>query len=134
VLPAGQRARGELHLEGAGERMSAPRLGFGGPKLARGPGSCADPRRPCLLTMPAAVLLSRTYSLRTPPNCNPLGPIQVRKDAKAAAPEWAALDMNASLAANGVADERAAYEAAGLPAEEAAPTLHLYWNDDLTVA
>jgi len=60
---------------------------------------------------------------------------QARRDPKAAAPpEWIELDMNKSLEANGVPDERAAYEAVGLPGEEAVPVLHVYWNDDLTVA
>lgn len=59
--------------------------------------------------------------------------MQVRRE-KGAQPEWTELNLNATLEANGVPDEAAAYEAAGLGAEEAVPVLHVYWNDDLTVA
>ncbi|KAI8467403.1 MAG: hypothetical protein J3K34DRAFT_523727 [Monoraphidium minutum] len=48
--------------------------------------------------------------------------------------EWVDLDLSKSLADNGVPDERPAFEAAGLPGGDAVPVLHVYWNDDLTVA
>ncbi|GBF98786.1 hypothetical protein Rsub_11368 [Raphidocelis subcapitata] len=59
----------------------------------------------------------------------------VRRGGAPSAPlEWAELDLNKTLDANGLPDERAAYEAAGLPGDEAVPVLHVYWCDDLTVA
>lgn len=53
---------------------------------------------------------------------------------RGAAPEWAELDMARTLADNGLPDEAGSYEDAGLAGDEAVPVLHLYWNDDLTVA
>jgi hypothetical protein len=67
------------------------------------------------------------------PASAPLAPPKARREPKAPL-EWLELDLNRSLEANGVPDRRASYEAADLPGEEAAPVLHAYWNDDLTVA
>ena len=44
------------------------------------------------------------------------------------------LDMQRTLAANGVEDERAKFEACQLPPDFFVPVLHLFWADDLTVA
>jgi hypothetical protein len=44
------------------------------------------------------------------------------------------LNLNSSLAENGLQDEADAAEAAGLPRDHATPVILLYWNDDLTVA
>jgi hypothetical protein len=35
---------------------------------------------------------------------------------------------------NGIEDEKAAFEAVDLPSDFHVPVLHVYWNDDLTVA
>lgn len=42
--------------------------------------------------------------------------------------------MNQTLLENGVADESHTYEALDLPTDFHIPVLHVYWNDDLTVA
>jgi hypothetical protein len=58
-----------------------------------------------------------------------------RSSGGAGAPlDFVELDLNKSLEANGIPDTRAAYEAAGLPGDDAVPVLHVYWNDDLTSA
>ena len=42
--------------------------------------------------------------------------------------------MNKNLVENGVADETATFEDLHVPTEAFIPVLHVYWNDDLTVA
>lgn len=44
------------------------------------------------------------------------------------------LDMGLSLDANGVIDDSEEMKRLGLPTEEYVPCLHLYFNDDLTIA
>lgn len=44
------------------------------------------------------------------------------------------VDMQRTLAENGVPDERANFEACQLPPDFFVPVLHLFWADDLTVA
>lgn len=44
------------------------------------------------------------------------------------------LNMNKTLAENGVSDETAAFEDLLVNSEDYIPVLHVYWNDDLTVA
>ena len=44
------------------------------------------------------------------------------------------LDLNKTLYENGIEDETAAYESVDLPSDFHVPVLHVYWNDDLTVA
>lgn len=44
------------------------------------------------------------------------------------------LDMGLSLDANGVVDDSEEMKKLGLPTEEYVPALHLYFNDDLTIA
>lgn len=44
------------------------------------------------------------------------------------------LDMNGSLAENGIADETAECLALGINPDEYIPAVHLYFNDDLTIA
>lgn len=42
--------------------------------------------------------------------------------------------MNKTLQENGVVDDANTYEALDLPTDFHTPVLHVYWNDDLTVA
>ena len=44
------------------------------------------------------------------------------------------LDMGMPLDANGVVDDSDEMKRLGLPTEEYVPALHLYFNDDLTIA
>ena len=44
------------------------------------------------------------------------------------------LDMGMSLDANGVIDDSEEMKKLGLPTEEYVPAVHLYFNDDLTIA
>lgn len=44
------------------------------------------------------------------------------------------LDMNKTLAENGVVDEDGTFEEHQIPVDAFLPVLHVYWNDDLTVA
>ena len=44
------------------------------------------------------------------------------------------LDMGLSLDANGVVDDSEEMKKLGLPTEDYIPALHLYYNDDLTIA
>ena len=44
------------------------------------------------------------------------------------------LDMNADLAANGVADETAQMLLLGIDPDDYLPVVHVYFSDDLTVA
>lgn len=44
------------------------------------------------------------------------------------------LDMQRTLAENGVEDERSKFESCQLPPDFFVPVLHLFWADDLTVA
>lgn len=48
--------------------------------------------------------------------------------------EFRELNMNKTLQENGVADETSTFETLGLPSDFHIPVLHVYWNDDLTVA
>mmetsp|Transcript_39741 Transcript_39741/g.118271 ORF Transcript_39741/g.118271 Transcript_39741/m.118271 type:complete len:226 (+) Transcript_39741:152-829(+) len=47
---------------------------------------------------------------------------------------FAELDMNKTLEENGVPDEKAEFEDDHIPQDFYVPVLHVYWNDDLTVA
>lgn len=44
------------------------------------------------------------------------------------------LDMEKTLAENGIADESAVFNELGVPADTFSAVVHLYYNDDLTVA
>lgn len=44
------------------------------------------------------------------------------------------LDSNLTLEANGIFDESVTYNSCNLPHDYYIPALHLYWNDDLSVA
>ncbi len=44
------------------------------------------------------------------------------------------LEMDCTLAENGVPDESADFEDVGLQGDSYVPVLHVYWTDDLTVA
>ena len=44
------------------------------------------------------------------------------------------LNMHQTLEENGIVDEEAIFEELGIELDECIPTLHLYFNDDLTVA
>lgn len=44
------------------------------------------------------------------------------------------LDMGVSLDANGIVDDTEEMKKLGLPTEDYVPCLHLYFNDDLTIA
>jgi hypothetical protein len=44
------------------------------------------------------------------------------------------LNMNQTLLDNGVADESGTFENLDMPTDFHIPVLHVYWNDDLTVA
>ncbi len=44
------------------------------------------------------------------------------------------LDMGKSLEANGVPDDTEEMKRLGLPTEDYVPAIHLYFNDDLTIA
>jgi hypothetical protein len=44
------------------------------------------------------------------------------------------LDMARSLEANGIIDDSEEMKRLGLPLEDYVPALHLYFNDDLTIA
>jgi hypothetical protein len=44
------------------------------------------------------------------------------------------LDMNRTLEDNGVVDETRMFEDLQMPTDAFIPVLHVYWNDDLTVA
>jgi len=50
--------------------------------------------------------------------------------------KWAfdELDMNLTLEENGITDEVPEFEALNVPTDYYIPVLHVYWNDDLTVA
>lgn len=48
--------------------------------------------------------------------------------------EFRELNMNQTLHENGVHDESHTYETLDLPSDFHIPVLHVYWNDDLTVA
>ncbi|KAF5826644.1 hypothetical protein DUNSADRAFT_2455 [Dunaliella salina] len=48
--------------------------------------------------------------------------------------EFVELDMNKTLAENGVPDEDATFADLQVPIDSFYPVLHMYWNDDLTVA
>lgn len=48
--------------------------------------------------------------------------------------EWRELCMGQTLQENAVLDESSEYEALDLPSDYHVPVLHMYWNDDLTVA
>lgn len=44
------------------------------------------------------------------------------------------LDLNKTLQENGVVDESGIFESLDMHGDYHVPVLHLYWNDDLTVA
>lgn len=44
------------------------------------------------------------------------------------------LDMDSTLEANGVVDESSLLESLGMDEDSHIPTLHIYYNDDLTYA
>lgn len=44
------------------------------------------------------------------------------------------LDMNKTLEENGVQDETESFEDLHIATDTFVPVLHMYWNDDLTVA
>lgn len=44
------------------------------------------------------------------------------------------LDLNLTLEENGVPDETPVFEDHHVPTDYFIPVLHVYWNDDLTVA
>jgi hypothetical protein len=44
------------------------------------------------------------------------------------------MDLNKTLQENGVIDESSTFEAHDMPSDYHVPVLHVYWNDDLTVA
>ncbi|WIA30013.1 hypothetical protein OEZ86_000110 [Tetradesmus obliquus] len=48
--------------------------------------------------------------------------------------EFRDLDLNKTLQENGVVDESGAFESLDMPSDYHVPVLHVYWNDDLTVA
>ena len=50
--------------------------------------------------------------------------------------KWAfdELDMNLTLEENGITDEVPEFEALHVATDYYIPVLHVYWNDDLTVA
>lgn len=48
--------------------------------------------------------------------------------------DFSELDMNKTLAENGVKDEDAEFDDHHIAHEYYRPVLHVYWNDDLTVA
>lgn len=48
--------------------------------------------------------------------------------------KFAELDMNKTLKENGVPDEKSELEDYHVPTDFYIPVLHVYWNDDLTVA
>ena len=50
--------------------------------------------------------------------------------------KWAfdELDMNLTLDENGILDEVPEFEGLNVPTDYYIPVLHVYWNDDLTVA
>lgn len=48
--------------------------------------------------------------------------------------EFRELDLNKTLQENGVVDESGAFESLDMPSDYHVPVLHVYWNDDLTVA
>ena len=48
--------------------------------------------------------------------------------------EFKELDLNKTLQENGVADESGTFESLDMPSDYHIPVLHVYWNDDLTVA
>jgi hypothetical protein len=48
--------------------------------------------------------------------------------------EFRELDLNKTLQENGLVDESGTYEALDMPSDYHVPVLHVYWNDDLTVA
>ena len=48
--------------------------------------------------------------------------------------QFVTLDLDKTLAENGVADESDEFERLGLPVDDYVPVLHLYFGDDLTVA
>ncbi len=56
------------------------------------------------------------------------------KPQTAASAVFEELDLNRTLEDNGVVDESADFEDVGLPGDYYVPVLHVYWQDDLTVA
>lgn len=58
----------------------------------------------------------------------------VKKGGANITPQFEELDLNKTLAENGVPDEVPDFEAYDLPSDYYVPVLHVYWNDDLTVA
>lgn len=48
--------------------------------------------------------------------------------------EFKELDLNQTLLENGVIDDAGTFESLNLPSDYHIPVLHVYWNDDLTVA
>lgn len=48
--------------------------------------------------------------------------------------EFDELDLNKTLLENGVIDESDEFEDLDLPGDYYVPVLHVYWNDDLTIA
>jgi hypothetical protein len=48
--------------------------------------------------------------------------------------EFRELNMNKTLQENDVLDEASTFESLDLPTDFHTPMLHVYWNDDLTVA
>lgn len=48
--------------------------------------------------------------------------------------DFGELDMNKTLQANGVPDETATFEDCQVETDAFIPVLHVYWNDDLTIA
>lgn len=48
--------------------------------------------------------------------------------------EFRDLDLNRTLSENGVAEESELYESLDMHHDSYVPVLHVYWNDDLTVA
>jgi hypothetical protein len=48
--------------------------------------------------------------------------------------DFCELDMGKTLEDNGVADETRTFEDLLIPTDAFVPVIHVYWNDDLTVA
>ncbi len=74
---------------------------------------------------PAARVAWQAY-LHSPPTCRPL--------TTALRLPCQELDLNQTLEENGVPDETPEFEDHNVPTDYFIPVLHVYWNDDLTVA
>jgi hypothetical protein len=58
----------------------------------------------------------------------------LRKDEEGGEMSFAELELNKTLADNGVEDETEEFQELGIPSDYFIPVIHLYYTDDLTVA